>query len=214
MLTPKSPAVDPRQYSVDDSIPFGLTKILYIRRTSGLSNDAEVNDITAQVSHDTSGVNTKFLDDAKAAAQKTSSTAAFTIERNSWLSTTHCIFDSDSRKLCTIVAPLLGFGRKQIAFPEGSSHSSHGLEMQPVGFGKGSEYFAKDSVLHFWKKESTKSRVVYRVEGKKKIKIGEYGAKHGYVNEGVLVFDEGQVGVVVALATCFAILTRSDSFTA
>jgi hypothetical protein len=154
-----------------------------------------------------------FIDVAKQAASKIVK-PTFSIMRKSILRPAYAVADTQDDELCTITGMLFTRNIRKVTFPPESAHSSHYLEMQPVGIARRTEYFIRDNIIYFWDndRQSAKKIILYKVVGDKKVKAAEYGANHSFSTEGVLMIDEEKVDVVVAFVTCFNMLTRSDSF--
>ncbi|KAJ6438219.1 sugar transporter [Purpureocillium lavendulum] len=96
-----------------------------------------------------------------------------------------------------------------VTFPLGSPHSDHNIWVQRVPK-IGHESFVKDSVSYLWNTTiaGRKSGVLYRiVESERPVPIAKY-ARDRWRDSWVLVVDDTQLDVVVALATCLAVWNR------
>ena len=92
-------------------------------------------------------------------------------------------------------------------------HNSYPIEIKLLGVDRRAESFVKDKVTHTWKNERFKieNMTLVKVIGSKKA-AAKYSQKTGRDKEGVLVVDTGEVGELVAVSTCVAILQHKDSF--
>jgi hypothetical protein len=206
MSTPK-----PEHYTLDTSVSFTPSKFHYIQRPLGPTRWASIKDISEHAPNSTVSWTDKELNELKAAASKIDK-STYGIKRASLLSTTYSITDSKNEERCQLSASLLRPNEKKFTFPADSPHSSHPLEMRPSGYARSSEYFTIDSVLYFWEVDTSKRCCLFKVQGDKKLRVAQYGAKHGYSHEGMLAVDGDHIDVVIAIVTCFALLIRSDSF--
>ncbi len=67
----------------------------------------------------------------------------------------------------------------------------------------------KDCVTYTWEMESrirSKHMSLYKIIGPKIIEVGKYSRKWGFVTGETLVFDTREVGELVAVLTCLAML--------
>ena len=107
------------------------------------------------------------------------------------------------------MAILKQWGAWAMSFPEQSPHSSHDIEIRPVGIWKKEETFVKDSISYLWDLSGPgKSGKLYQVKDEKKVLVAEFVAKRWFVNNCVLVLDSELLDEVVVLASCVAVLNR------
>jgi hypothetical protein len=200
----------PEAFPIDEANSFVPDKILFLERSSGISNEAEVRDITSEATA-SGNLSDEFLEQAKSSA--TSFEPQFVIKKKPWSPGTVVVLDAEEKLVATLSMSILSFGVRTFTFPEDSQHSGHKIEMRPCGIGRKEEMFVKDSVLYFWEAESSKRRTLYKVLGGKKTVIAKYAAKHGYLKQGILTLDSAELDELVGLLSCFALLNQVDSFT-
>ncbi|EPS37661.1 hypothetical protein H072_8636 [Dactylellina haptotyla CBS 200.50] len=138
-----------------------------------------------------------------------------------WLSRTfQCIDIATEKTLVTLSGPVLAFGHWSLVFSSNSPHSAHTIDFRPagaVGTSPRDDLFVKDSVLHIWAVHESEdaggctSRLYKIVEGKR-VEVASFTKKKSRDREGVLLVDESQVDLIIAAATCVAIMKRMDSF--
>lgn len=111
-------------------------------------------------------------------------------------------------------SPILSMGTTTLTFPNGSKHSSHPIEIKPLGVGRRAESFVKDSVMYTWENERFKieNKNLIKAIGSEKVEVAKYSQKTGHDKEGLLVVNTGEVDELVAVLTCFAVLQHIDSF--
>jgi len=128
---------------------FNPTKFLYISATNNFLNHVAVYDLTSLPNHKYTSLSDTYVAEAKSLAESISSySAIFTLDRAHWYSTRTSITKEGSN-VAGINAPLTAFGMRKFTFPSESPHSSHAIEMKPVGIGRRAEGFVKDSVQYF-----------------------------------------------------------------
>ena len=120
---------------------------------------------------------------------------------------------SSATPLATISRSLRSLGKQTIDFPSGSPHSDHTISVAPVGVGRSSHMFVKDSVPYFWDVvEGGTHWQLHKVMDGTRVKIGELSVKKSYGKDCVFVLDSRALDEVVGLVSCVAVLYRMDSF--
>ena len=89
------------------------------------------------------------------ATQHSEQTPAFKMEQ-ARSSRTFCCLDPPGNRVAEISGPLLSFGRQKLSFPNESSHSSHNIDLRPVGAGSREGIFVQGSVPYFWERVQRK----------------------------------------------------------
>lgn len=206
--------------TIGKRISFIPTSILHVKRAGGLSNQTEFKDISNPSSDIPCTLDDSFLTQAKEAAANITTPLYKTTSRNLF-GGSYSLSTADGHELANVLVTkirlgepgkLVSFGNKKFTFPLGSPHSTHAFEMATKGIGKTDEFFVLENEVHCWETRSASERVLWRGEGNSKVMVAQYAAKRGWSREGVLAIDGERVDVVVAAFTCFALLTRSDSF--
>jgi hypothetical protein len=151
------------------------------------------------------------------------------------------VTDAAGRQVAQYKAPISAMGTTALTFPESSTHSSHQIQVKPVGLGKRTEGFVKDSVEFLWEpmgskgeggngNENVANPDLVRLKGKErrmrlcrmgpgeerrvKSVVGEFAGGRSLAEGGTLALDTGGEGVdgLVAVLSCVAVLGRRDSF--
>jgi len=202
----------PEDFPLDESIALDPDKIFFIKSSSGHSSDVAIFDVTTKVERNYDDMSDQFVDEVETLAKDVEpSSATLELKRPRFLKRRTIVMDDSKEQVAEINAPVLGFGVRKFSFPQGSSHSSHDIEMKPVSIGSRAEGFVKDSVQYFWDKQD-KIATLSKVMGDKRVHIAKFGAKHNYDKGGVLALDTQQIDAVVAMITCVALLQQLDSF--
>jgi hypothetical protein len=205
----------PEDFPTDERASFTPTKIFYIRAPKNFSGDVTTHDVTSLTTDTYDGLSGSYIDTVKALSHGLlAETADYTFKRKSFLHTHTHVFSTTGLRVAEISAPVFAFGARTFVFPKSSAHSSHAIEMKPVGVARRAESFVKDSVLYFWDTEGMKvvDRVLVKVVGGKKVPVARYGSRHAWDGSGVLVVDGREVDEAVAVVSCVALLELRDSF--
>lgn len=202
----------PEDFPLDESKKLNPDKVLFIKASTGFSNDAAVFDLTNAIERNYDGMSVEYIHEVDILAGDVDATSAvFELKRQKFYKRQTTVTDENHAEVAGINAPVLSFGLVKFSFPEGSPHSSHDIEMKPVSMGRRVEGFTKDSVLYFWDKVDNIA-VLTKVIGDKRVEIAKFGAKHGYDKGGTLALDTAQLDELVAVITCVALLQQLDSF--
>jgi hypothetical protein len=228
-------------FAIDTTRPLKATKAYFIREEqSGLKPISSLVDIsTAILGNGPLSETTSLHEAGKIAAAKPNLTTLFTLKQSGLLPTkleahpATLTVNAETTPLAIVSLSLLGLGKYQIAFPSGSEHSSHEIDMKPAGVGSHVYPFVKDSVPFFWDiRDAEKGdgrvyelwKVVAAIEhsaageevqgggGSVRIPVANFAARRPRDREGLLLVDEGHVDVFIAGLTCALLLRRMDSF--
>jgi hypothetical protein len=73
-------------------------------------------------------------------------------------------------------SPILSMGTTTLTFQNGSEHSSHPIEIKPLGVGRRAERFVKDSVMYTWENERFKieNKSLIKAIGSEKVEAAKY----------------------------------------
>jgi hypothetical protein len=203
-------SLKPENFPIDNSITFKPDVIFYLHRSSVLSNEGSLKDITQSFTSNDTSVK---IDCDQAAQLAKSVQPSYFMKRRSWIPTRIDFLVADEATcLATISVPVLSDGTTRVQFPKDSIHSDHNIEVRPIGPARSEEYFVKDSVLYFLSSDRTKSRRLYKAVGQRSIQIGSYEAKSGRSKDGVLSLVTSELDALVGFSTLFAYLTHNASF--
>ncbi|CAM1510960.1 Fc.00g084730.m01.CDS01 [Cosmosporella sp. VM-42] len=198
----------PVDFPLNDESPLRPTTVLYLHTDNRLSAKLCVYKITDDAS---AGQPTITLDDAR--AKITDEVLMLELQQDAWYTRTLRAVDDSGAFVAEISGPLLALGQWKLTFPGESTHSSHAIELRPVGMGRREDVFVKDSVPYFWDLvDSGAVCKLFKVVNGRRVEVGRYTGKRRGRPNGILEVDDRQVDVVVTTMTCAAVLKRSDSF--
>ncbi|KAJ9145379.1 hypothetical protein NKR23_g5267 [Pleurostoma richardsiae] len=220
--------LQPTDFPVAEDLPLRPTKTLFIG-TSGstFSLTTGIRDVTAVVPAKDTELTDAALEEVRSKAA--SQPALMTLARAAWYSFKMEARTGDAASggvLGSLSTSLLSMGCWTLSFPADSPHSSHEIEMRPVGIGRRAHVFVQESVPYFWDVEEGaeaggSGRCVCRLfkvitageDGQKKRReIARFVARRSRDREGVLLLDGDAADEVVVGLTCVALLNRLDSF--
>lgn len=202
----------PEDFPLDENRKLDPDKVLFIKVSAKSSSDAAVFDLTNAIERNYDGMSAEYIHEVEFLAKDVDATSAvLELKRPKFFRRQTTVTDGSHMEVAQINAPALSFGLVKFSFPQGSSHSSHDIEMKPVSMGRRAEGFAKDSVLYFWDKTENVA-VLTKVIGDKRVEIAKFGANHVYDKGGVLAINTAQLDELVAVITCAALLQQLDSF--
>jgi len=201
----------PEEIPLDESVALKPNKILFIKASSGFSAGSSVFDLTNIVKHNYDGMSAEYIYELHVFAKDLEARdAVFEIKQPKAFKRQKVVTDESQNEVATISAPIMAFGIRTFSFPQGSTHSTHDIEMKPVGMGRRAEGFVKDSVLYFWDKKENIAMLT-KVIGDKRVEIAKFGAKHTYDKGGILALDTTQLDEIIVLITCVTLLNQLDS---
>jgi len=213
-----APSIKLEDFPVDDSVTIQPSKIYFLNSSNGFATSIQVLELvpeTSQVSFNGS-ITTDFrrqVDTAVKANNDDKSLEAYRLSKKSWLAMGMQMCDAKSNApLVDLGSTVWKYGLWAFAFPPGSPHSTHDIEMKPFAVSKRAQLFVKDSVPFVWELDSARHGVLYKVGDRTRRPIGEFGAEHGYSKDCVFVLDERELDAVVGVASVAALLNRADSF--
>lgn len=204
---------------IDQAITLHPTRILYIVPQSGWARETKVLDLTAQL-HDTyhDDLTAEFKAAAKRIAGSTPAPAPiFTLTRTHWYSSSRLtVTDTAGAQLAEWHSPIMGYGVTHISFPANSLHCSHALEVKPISIGRRAQSFINDSATYVWEaggRFNSGRMSLYKAIGAKKIEVARYESNSGtFIAGGLLILETREVGELVAMLTCMAVLNQRDAF--
>ncbi|KAK5056817.1 hypothetical protein LTR84_012349 [Exophiala bonariae] len=131
---------------------------------------------------------------------------------------------------------LLNFGTVHIRFPANSMHSTHEIKVEPLSHRSRAQVFTKDSVPYVWDTSSSGASTTTADRGStfwskpmalsgrlalskavagKRFEVARYESASGkFELGGLLVLEDREVDVLVAVLTLVAVLGQNDSFLA
>jgi hypothetical protein len=212
--------LDPKTFPVDATRAFKPTKTYWLRSSSRFSTDgyaifelATTAEFALRDGLLGEEAWTGIEKRAKEEVTKTT-TPSFSAAKKGMLSTDWTVKDPTDSTLVTFDAKVSGFGKWEFAFPENSPHSTHPIELLPVGAHKKEKMFVMESVPFFWEmKWADKACVLYKVVDQKRVVVAEYqSVESGFKKNLMLVADDSEIDPVVVLATAVAMANMVHSF--
>ena len=196
----------PANYPINVDEPLRPTKTFYYNKNSGFALSLSVYDITERVSSSEA----LSLEEAKTAVSD--QPPILNIHQDSWSTRIFRVVDSTGARVAEASGPLLDFGHWKLTFPTESEHSDHEIELRPVLRSR-QDVFVKDSIPYFWDVVDPRGIFkLYKVIEKSRVEVSKFTSKRWREPTGVLVVDDRQVDVVIAVITSVAVLKRADSF--
>lgn len=204
---------------INKTVALQPTRILYIVPQSGWDRETEILDLTSQL---LDSYQDGFTEDFNASVKRLVSSSPppppiFTLTRAHWYSSSRLtIMDAEGAQLAKWHSPIMGYGVTHITFPEHSTHCTHALEVKPLSVARRAQSFVSDSATYAWEtagrfKSSRMS--LYKAIGGKKIEVARYESESGgFTAGGPVVLVAKEVGELVALLTCMAVLNQRDSY--
>jgi len=213
-----APSIKLEDHPVDTSAALKPSKVYFFSSTNGFATSMEVLDVTAELGPDslsggiTAGLR-KQVETLLGARADHKALEAYRLAKKSWLAMGMQLRDARSEApLADLRSTIWKYGLWTFAFPAGSPHASHDVEMKPFAVSKRAQLFVKDSVPFVWELDSAHHGVLYRVLDGTRRPIGEFGAEHGYSKDCLFILDGQELDEVVGVASVAALLNRADSF--
>lgn len=213
----------PEDYPVVEAQGLDPDIVYFLHSSNSLTHHIRVTDISSELPRMQSGsadedrfITDKFLHAAQDVHQSRKCTEMYRVSKKAFYSTSFDLRASsataDSLPLVSITRSLRSLGKQAFHFPEGSLHSTHEISISAVGIGRRSYMFVKDSVPYFWDMDNGKRGCLHKVVDGKRRRVGELGLRHSYERDCVLVLDSSALDMIVAVASCVAVMNRLDSF--
>jgi hypothetical protein len=150
------------------------TRILYLEYKHHGKGTTRVSDLTNQLDpfySPATGLHEDFLKEAKSIADSLDSPlqALYIFKKENILGSKVTIKDAEGNTVAEESNPVLSSGKARFTFPKQSLHSSHDVEIKPVGFMNSAESFVKDGVNYFWEIEEhqLERRIMSKVDSLK-----------------------------------------------
>lgn len=203
----------PEDFPLDESKKLNPNNAFFIKTSSGITSDAAVYDLTDVIERKYDGMSSEYIHEADVLAQNAAAThPAFELTKQKFYKRKATVTDESHAEVAGISAPVLSLDLVKFTFPQGSPHSSHDIEMKPVGMGRRAEGFVKDSVQYFWDKHESIAVLTKVIDGKR-VEIAKFGAKQVFDKCGVLALDTVHLDELVGIITCVTLLQQLDAFT-
>jgi hypothetical protein len=208
-------APKPEDFKFDKLSEFSPSVCFYIHQTFGLSHDIQVKNVTNRLSQQQerlpADVTDEFSNLAVASAENIEPTLL--VKRESLFSARMKVMDSHRRVVAELNSSIFSLGTAKIEYPAASNHSSHNLEIKPVGLFRRAQYFVKDSAIYFWEHVNAYEKTLFKVIGSKRFIIAKWDSIQGNQHCGILLLDGKELDSVTAVISCVVQLNQSDSFT-
>ncbi|KAH8175076.1 hypothetical protein LIA77_06495 [Sarocladium implicatum] len=212
----------PERFPINEETKFRPDKVFLLKSSGTLTTSIHAHNVSSEgaissylgVSDFT--ITNDFRQAVEKAVRDENIAESYTFSRAAFYSTTIQMTktaESSTTPLATLSRSLLSLGKQTITFPSSSPHSDHEITIAPVGVGRSSHMFVKDSVPYFWDvvEGGTHWRLHKVVEGRR-VRVGELSVRRAYGKDCVVVLDGREIGEVVGLVSCVAVLFRMDSF--
>lgn len=206
---------------VSTDLPFNPTRCFFIAKHGGFTQDIKIYDITS--SADMSSYPSSLAEKAPvekwfAQSHKDGSSSIASapepfliVHRNTWYGHTFVGKVGDT-EIATLRGGLASSSKNKLVFPAGSKHCEHDITMKVDSYFNFRDEFVVNSVPFTWAVVngwSMRQFELRRIVGGEKKVCARFWQPHMQVLQGgVIVVDEGEVDVMVALMTAMVMLRK------
>lgn len=196
--------------------PARTTKVLYIPPFEW-AKEGKVLDLTYYLD---GAYEDSFTPEFKQSAERLVSSSPppptiFIIARKKWYSNSSIVAtDQSGAHLAECQSPIMSHGCTQITFPTDSCHCGHVLNVVPRSTSRRTQSFVKDSATYVWESlgRSTPGFLsLYREIGATRTQVARYESHSGRFQCGGLLVLDKEVGELVGVLTCIAMLNQRDA---